>query len=82
MKRKIQYIGVTHIDTSNEASKIRPLCGERRQGDGFLYHAEGWKIHGAVTCPQCLEIGEFYSQGFSIKDARRVANEKRLPVVV
>lgn len=80
MKRKIQYIGVTHIDTSNEASKIRPLCGERRQGDGFLYHAECWKVHQAVTCPQCLEIGAFYSQGFSIKDARRVANEKRLSV--
>ena len=78
-KRKEQYIGVTHIDTSNSLSSMRPLCGERRQGDGCMYHDEGWKIHPGVTCPQCLEIGEFYSQGFSIKDARRVAKEKRIP---
>lgn len=80
MRKKTQYVGVTHIDTTNSLSAIRPLCGEYRKGDGFLYHGEGWKIHPAVTCPQCLEIGEFYSNGFSIKDARQVAKEKRIPV--
>ena len=79
MKKKAAYVGVTHIDTSNSLSTIRPLCGERRQGDGFIYHDEGWEIHPAVTCPQCLEIGALYSKGFSVKDARRVAKEKRIP---
>lgn len=78
-KKTAQYVGVTHIDTSNSLSTIRPLCGEFRKGDGFMYHDEGWKIHPAVTCPHCLEIGELYSKGFSAKEARRVAKEKRLP---
>lgn len=66
----------THIDTSNQFSSIRPLCGEIRKGDGFMYHAESWPIHPGVTCPNCLAIGEYYSQGVSAKEARRIAKER------
>jgi hypothetical protein len=79
-KKEKAYVGVTHIDTLNSLSTMRPLCGEYRRGDGFLYHDSGWKIHPSVTCPQCLEIGEFYSQGQSVVNSRKIVRDKRLPV--
>lgn len=73
---KRQYTPVTHIDTSNQISSIRPLCGSIRLGDGFMYQAESWPIAPGVTCPQCLAIGKYYSQGFSAKEARRIVKER------